>query len=643
MSRALAAAAAAAALTIALFALAPDTLWMWDARTSDLLFQYRLRLQPASSPSPVVHVDISDSSLTEMGTSEVTRAELGRVVRTLSAAGARIVALDFVFPGRDEAFDRDLIDALAGSAAVIVGDAPNLRFEASDAAAGAHLTQWRLRLDGPPGRIPAAAPGFSTFDELRRAAAGAGFLNLAADPDGVYRRAPLLLRAGDGFVPSLALSVAAAALDVAPDRITVFPGRFIELIAARRPDGSRSDLRIPIDDQARLRINYRVGWEDQVHLRFVDLLNAPPDGLEADLWRRELNNRVVLIADTSTGAGDSGPAPIDRRLPLVGVHGAVLTSLLTGEFVYEPSPAVRVASAMLAILTAFSAAVLIRSYWYLVAIALLMCGYGVVTVMIFTHGGWMLPTLPPLIGVAAFTGLVTGLRYADEQRTRATLRRSFESYFAPRVVEKILENPAAILDNVEYKTLSILFSDIEGFTLRSAAMPPGEVRAFLNGYFGEMVQVVFAFGGTVDKFIGDGLMVFFGDPLPQDDHARRAVDCAIAMQRRVTTVNEQFAAAGRAPIRIRVGIATGEVVVGNMGSDARLSYTVLGATVNLAQRLESHAPPGGVLMSEQTHNALPETYGTRARPPLMVKGVPHAMTVFEIPADAVSGRSVLPP
>ena len=228
-------------------------------------------------------------------------------------------------------------------------------------------------------------------------------------------------------------------------------------------------------------------------------------------------------------------------------------------------------------------------------------------------------------------------RFVQEEKARAVLRESFAAYFPPGVVDRIVRNPEMILACGQRKELTILFSDIKGFTTRCQGMSPDEIRIFLNEYFGDMVEIAFQHGGTVDKFIGDGLMVFFGDPDDQSDHAVRGVECALAMQRAVRSLSDKLEKAGGCAFAIRVGINTGIVSVGNMGSMRRLSYTVLGADVNLAQRLESNAPVGGILIAHRTAELIRGRIPTVERGTIDIKGLEVAVAVYEVPVEPVAG------
>jgi adenylate cyclase len=231
---------------------------------------------------------------------------------------------------------------------------------------------------------------------------------------------------------------------------------------------------------------------------------------------------------------------------------------------------------------------------------------------------------PTVIFALALPGILL-MQFLQVQQEKAKLTQ----YFAPEVVRKLLNDPG-ILDAVDKKELSVLFSDIAGFTAWSSTREADEIHATLNRYFDEMAEIVFAHEGTIDKYMGDGLMVFFGDPVPQPDHALRAVRAACAMQKAARRLHQEWEQTGGMPIVIRIGVHTGEVVVGNMGSHSRLDYTVIGSNVNLAQRLESNCPPGGILISEQVYKRLEGKIEAEPAGTLQAKGFAERLTVYTV-------------
>jgi adenylate cyclase len=229
-------------------------------------------------------------------------------------------------------------------------------------------------------------------------------------------------------------------------------------------------------------------------------------------------------------------------------------------------------------------------------------------------------------------------RFINEEREKEATQRSFEAYLPPAVVKRQLAHPESIFE-VQKKELTIMFTDIKSFTTYSSTMTPDQIQNFLAEYFDAMVQIVFKYEGTVDKYIGDGLMVFFGAPEPQSDHAIRAVKAGIEMQIKCRELKEKWVKEGLFPLKIRVGINTGEVVVGNMGTRKKLAYTVLGSDVNLANRLESNAPVEGIMISRRTWELVKDNVLTLPHEPVLVKGLDFPIEVYTVPVEEAKPQS----
>jgi len=263
----------------------------------------------------------------------------------------------------------------------------------------------------------------------------------------------------------------------------------------------------------------------------------------------------------------------------------------------------------------------------------LLIGYFLIASGLFLGPGIIINILRPVLVIVFSMFSIVAYHYFTEEKNKEALRRSFEAYFPPSVVKRIMANPDMITAGGQKKELTILFSDIKSFTTHSSTLSPDEIQKLLNEYFGAMVDIVFKYQGTVDKFIGDGLMVFFGDPEPQADHALRCVQAAIEMQKKTRELKVKWESEGRFPLKIRIGINTGSVVVGNMGSARRLSYTVLGSDVNLAQRLESNAPVEGIMISHRTYEFVKGHVKTKQMQPILVKGLETPIQVWEVEVE----------
>jgi adenylate cyclase len=236
--------------------------------------------------------------------------------------------------------------------------------------------------------------------------------------------------------------------------------------------------------------------------------------------------------------------------------------------------------------------------------------------------------------LVAFAGLaaigVQNSRYAERVRREATVRSNFERYFAPNVASEIAQQDGAVRVGGERRPITVLFSDIRGFTAMAESMGPDAVARLLSEYFSEMVEVIFEHGGTLDKFIGDAIMALWGAPISHSDDPDRALQAALAMQAAISRLNASWAAAGRPELRVGIGINHGDVFAGNIGSHRRLEYTVLGDAVNVAARLCAEAAPGEILVTENLLAALRQQPAVEYLPQLALKGKSQVVQVYRV-------------
>jgi adenylate cyclase len=339
------------------------------------------------------------------------------------------------------------------------------------------------------------------------------------------------------------------------------------------------------------------------------------------------------VSDLTTSSSDYGPIPLERVYPRSGIHANILNSILSGSFL-------RLETWYEALLLSLGlAAVLWLAMWRLRPLAGSVVGFagGAALVCVqfvqFAFFGIMPALAAPAIGLVVGLVAANAFRFFQAEQEKLRFRTRLERYFAPRLLFKILQAPGKLM-SAEKKVITVLFSDIAGFTSWCANQPPDVIHATLNEYFELMTEIVFRHEGTVDKFIGDGLMAFFGDPLAQADHPLRAVRSGIEMQQSVRRLRGRWEAEGRMPIHIRIGINTGEVVVGDMGSRRIMAYTAIGANVNLASRLESKAPVDGVLVSAPVYLEVMASVETRFAGRITAKGITEDFETYEVVVPA---------
>ena len=609
----------------------------WDNRLDDAFFRLRFALRGPEKILPsIAHVDLTDSIVEELDMKAGDRRDFARLVGVLSRAGASSIIFDIVFPGPGTPSGDDQLVKEVGKAGTVY--LPAVMRSGAPAAAAAPgkplsdpLAAWLWHAGTVRGKGPDAyASATVSFARVTAAARGIGSINSDPDADGVYRRMPLLVGYRGAQVPGLALRAACDTLGVDPAKIEVVFGFRIRLPAAHMPDGSVRNIDIPIDRGGRTIIDYAGPWAASfTHYSFAALLKAETDSDLADSLAAELEGAHLVVSDLTTSTSDYGAVPLERVYPRSGIHANILNSILTGRFL-------RAQTVVEALLLSLAFGVLLwAASWRLRPVAgslLALLSWAALCageLALFVFGGLVPSLAGPTLGFFFALVAVNAWRYFRAEREKLRLRTRLERYFAPRLMSKILQAPDRLM-SAEQKVITVLFSDIAGFTSWCTTQPPDAIHRTLNEYFELMTEIVFRNEGTVDKFIGDGLMAFFGDPLAQPDHALRAVRTGIEMQQAVRGLRTRWEAEARMPIHIRIGINSGEVVVGDMGSRRIMAYTAIGSNVNLSSRLESKAPVDGVLVSAPVYQAVKDTVATRFAGKITAKGISEDFETYEI-------------
>ncbi len=615
-----------------------DILWEWEQKTVD----YRFRLRgPIPIHPAIVHIDIDDESLKALGPWPWKRSLHGELVRRLNEAGVGAQVFDIIFSGeKEQKDDAALVAAVQKAGTVYLPVGFELRpfsglgligheqtTETADALEGFHFSVGQVTGNPEPfyaGRVLAPLPA------LVQSAKGVGHITATPDSDGVFRRVPLVVSDRGRLIPSLGLAALIGYLDVDPKNIEIEFGRAITLRDVRLPGTTnRTTVTIPINRRGEMVINYAGRWDETFpHYSAAHILKARPD--ELSVFKTELNRRLCIISLIASGMTDVGPVPLETSFPLNGLHSNILNTILTQRFLYELSPGTQIL--ILVILTALflSAAPYLKPAVYVLIGFLLMAGYTVGAYWLFKEGGILLNLVSPWLSSSFVVLSVLLSRYRLEERERGQLRSAFELYLSPQILNQALGRPEGLSLGGKRKELTVLFSDIAGFSTLSEKLEPEETQALLNDYFEEMTQIVFRHGGTIDKFIGDGLMVLWGDPLPGEDHALQAVNCAVEMQKRMKELQVDWRRQGRNTFEIRIGVNTGWMTVGNMGSKQRMSYTVIGKQVNLAQRLEVSTEPSTVLISERTYGLIKDRIAAEDAGEITVKGFNQPVRVYTV-------------
>jgi len=630
--------------TVAVMALRPMGLMRraelatYDART-------RAFAEASTASHDIVIAAIDERSLREFAATgkrwPLPRDVHAAVLDYLAFAGARAVIYDvqFVEPddhrGADSAFAGALAEAGMGVLPMALGEG-SVAYEnvyGPQRREDADVTRFAL-----PVRTARGVPGFgrmiAPLPVLARGAAGLGSIALNNDASEATVRADRLVqRHGGRFYPSLAF---AAARLVAPRR---WGGAVTMDGGSLRTAGGGA---VPLDDGAMV-IRWRGAFGDGAarqtypvysYSRLAQAYEAEFSGQRPLLSREVFRGKIVFVAATASGTFDLRSTPIGGDEPGVMIHATALDNLLRGDWMRRAPEWANAGTTAFAALSATAAVALIGSALWATAATLLVMGLAVAAACFaFTGGVWLDAAAPALGAAVAYAGVMAA-NYVTEGRGRRRVREMFGRYLDPRVVQQLAEGGGELELGGKRVPLTILFSDIRGFTALSERLPAETVVEMLCDYLGAMTEIVFRHGGTLDKFIGDAVMAFWGAPLPTPDHARRAVDCALEMTAELERLNARWAAAGRmADLRIGIGINTGEAVVGNIGSlKHKLDYTAIGDAVNLASRLESLNKDMGttIIISDSTRAALDGGYLVAPLPDAHVKGKEQAVTVHEL-------------
>ncbi len=506
-------------------------------------------------------------------------------------------------------------------------EAPAERFAAPAAIARAALGEAVLTNQPVGRRPPRAASLTASMPPIATAAAGAGFVNVTPDADGALRRIPLVIEYGGGYYAALGLAVALAASGSSPDDIGYVSGEDSLELA--------SDLFAPVDRRARASLRYLGPARTFPHVSAADVVNGSASNT--------LRGKVVLIGYTDA-ARDTIVQPFDSATSGVEGHATLVHNLLHGQLLRraEPLTAILLLLALGACITFLQIRRLRQRGGWVVGIGALaaIAAYFAAGHMLYTHHDTLIPLVPPVLSAALITAASLSTALATEGREKARLRSAFSRYVPPGVVDRIVADPSRVRLGGERRELTVLFSDIRGFSRSAENLEPEVLSEYLNEFLTPMTNLVLDEGGMLDKYIGDALMAVYGAPLEAADHAARACRTALAMQGALGGLNAEFARRGLPAVQVGIGINSGPMSVGNMGSQARFDYTVLGDAVNLGARLEALTREYrvDVLVGENTAGLVADSFTFRELDTVRVKGRAGVGRIHELCGPSTAPR-----
>lgn len=465
-----------------------------------------------------------------------------------------------------------------------------------------------------------------------------GFANNQSDQDGLIRKATLVKTidpidkngtkiSNPILVPSLALSLAANYLE--SGIIVHFDTSGIDSIELYPSDSKKKQIKIPVyfDGLGKLLINHYGEFSQIPQISLIDAYNNKlPNNIP----------KILVYGGTATGTNDKRPSPFDENFDGVGHHIAIIENILTQNFMQRPISAPLIEVTVFLIFGILFSFVLkymsaLKSSVFIVSI--LIAFYLIDDKFLFGKGNWYYSGVFYLQSIAIYFG-ITIFKYFTEEREKKKVKGAFQHYLNPAVINQLMEHPERLKLGGEKKYMTVFFSDVRGFTTISESLSPEKLTALLNEYFTPMTKIILDSNGLLDKYIGDAIMAVWGAPIPIDNHADRALLSSLKMLDELEILQHKWKSEGLPFLDIGIGLNTGDMVVGNMGSNQRFDYTVLGDSVNLGARLEGINKNYGtrIICSEFTKQSLkqPEKFILRELDNIQVKGKNEPVRIYEV-------------
>ena len=606
----------------------PRLFYSFEARTYDNRVSSRISDVRSQSIDDIVIVDIDGRSISELGKfQQWPLTYYPRIINFLNSGGAAAIGLDIIFDKdiREPDANTQFVDAVRNAGNVF----NSIYFEDEDSVS------WRYRMAlEPPGlewnRFAYIFPENiaeqfkqedrigNEFIDLLNASHAVGHVNIQADVDGVVRKINLFRVFNSHFYPSLAFKMYLNLMGV--DSINIELGNCINLYSEKS-----FVKRIPIDKQGNMLITYFGNYKTFRYIPFYDVL-------EQRLPKEYFQNKIVLVGTSLPGLFDLRTAPFNPAFPGVEINANILNTLLSGKFVNELSPLNSfILTAGIGILIG-AVTVFLSPLWSIVLIVVLGIIHTFVAYYFFNDNLTWIPIVTPILTLLLTFSGVYLYRYVTEERGKKFIKETFSHFVTKSVVEELLANPDKIKLGGEKKECTVFFSDVVGFTTIAEQLTPEALVRLLNEYLTEMTAIVFKFDGMLDKYEGDAIMAVFGAPIAHGNHAYNACAAALEMQEQMLKLRELWGKQGRPQLHARCGLNTGPMVVGNMGSENRFDYTVMGDSVNLGARLEPANKQYGtkIMIGESTYLMAKDKILARELDLLRVIGKTEPVRVYEL-------------
>jgi adenylate cyclase len=653
-----------------IFLIGPSFLEMIELKTLDLRFKSRGAMKGNDTIALAV---IDEKSLDEEGRWPWPRSKMARLINYLSDDGAKVIGFDVGFLEPDEnsniyfiqklkskigdlklknkeldrfldesknLADNDLILAAAikrSKAKVVLG----YFFHMSQEGIGYKIE--REAIDKKIAQISASRYPITQFSQedtdidlfLRKAYApevnlpifnqatdSYGYFNMFPDSDGVVRWIPLIIKCGQEIFPPLSIQTIWNYFDRPP---------LIAEVAAYGMQGIRmGEIEIPTNEKGQMMINYLGPPKTFTHYPITDIINNK-------IAKGTFKDKIILVGATATGIYDMRNTPFSAVYPGMEIHATVIDNILRQNFLIRPEWITifdLLTIILIGIFTGFVIPRLSAAKGILFAIGLFIIYIFLSRILFVTYGLWLNITYP-LVALAILYTSLTIYKYMTEERERKKIKRAFSYYVSPAVADEMSKHPEKLKLGGDRKELSVLFSDIRGFTTIAEGLTPEDLVHLLNEYLTVMTDIVFKYDGTLDKYMGDAIMAIYGAPLDLPDHPIKACHSALEMMEELKRLNQKWIDEGKPPMDIGIGINTSPMMVGNMGSEQRFDFTVMGDSVNLGSRLEgaNKSYKTNIIISEFTFERVKDEFACMELDSVRVKGKTEPVKIYNLLGD----------
>ncbi|MGK5091038.1 adenylate/guanylate cyclase domain-containing protein [Deltaproteobacteria bacterium TL4] len=472
----------------------------------------------------------------------------------------------------------------------------------------------------------AALPEYNNYylpiTEYYQSSLGVGVVEFSSDKDGIYRRSHLIRKYGEHAFPVLSLSLMQQILGVKQMKLSA-RSLFLD------------NLRIPLQKDGSYLINMKRKFTTYSLGGVFSTMQKLNKGQRAGALLDPVifQNKIVLIGASAAGVEDLKHTSMGSNVPGVLLHGSIISNILQEDFIKNVPDWVMILSVLgLSFLTVSMVLLLNHVFFQVLGPLMIAIGFSMFSLWIFLQYQIWIPMIPPLLAWSLSFVEVFGFLSATEGREKRFIKGAFQQYLSPAVIHNLMENPGQLTLGGEEKELTAMFSDVKGFSTISEMLTPTELVSLLNEYLSEMTEIIMKYDGTVDKFEGDAIIAFFGAPFYLQDHAKRAALVMLEMQNRLAQLRDGWKEKWGVNIHHRIGVNTGMMVVGNMGSRNRFDYTIMGNSVNLAARLEGVNKMYGtdLIISEMTYEQCRDAVVTRELDLIRVIGIHKPVRIHEL-------------